>query len=89
MMMLVLMHGLMGWHGVVMWRLGDKGTMHYALHPKLDLWRRERVSLLAKRLTRAHERSGLVRGAALVQVNHPLMALVGRVGSWGFSWKKS
>lgn len=55
------------------------------LHPKLDLWWRERVSLLAKRLTRAHEGSRLVRGAALVQVNYPLVALVGRQRSWGFS----
>lgn len=59
------------------------------LHPKLDLRRGERVSLLAERLTRAHEGPGLVRGAALVQVNHPLVALVGRRGSGGFSWKES
>lgn len=92
-MMLVLMHGLMGRHGVVVWRLGAQGAVHCAslsyLHPKLDLRRGERVSLLAERLTRAHEGPGLVRGAALVQVNHPLVALVGRRGSWGFSWKES
>lgn len=60
------------------------------LHPKLDLWRRKRVSLLAKMLTRAHEWSGLVGRTTLVQIYHPLMALIRReVGSERFSWKKS
>lgn len=91
MMLLVLVHGLMGWHGVVVWKLGDWRAVHQALHPKLDLWRGEKIPLLAKRLTRAHEGSGLVgRAALLIQANHPLVTLVGReVGSWGFSRKKS
>lgn len=60
------------------------------LHPKLDLWRGKRISLLAKMLTRAHEWSGLVRWTSLVKVHHPLMALMRReVGSGRFSWKKS
>lgn len=54
------------------------------------MWRGEKVPLLAERLTRAHEGSGLVWGAALlIQADHPLVALVGReVWSWGFSLKK-
>lgn len=69
--------------------------MHQAsesyLHPKLDLWRREQVPLLAKRLSRAHERPGLIGGATLlIHVHHPLVTLVRReVGPWGFSRKQS
>lgn len=60
------------------------------LHPKLDLWRGKRVCLLAKMLTRAHERSRLVLWTSLVEVHHPLMALMRReVGSGRFSRKKS
>lgn len=49
----------------------------------------EKVPLLAKRLTRAHEGPGLVGGATLlIHADHSLVTLVVReVGSWRFSWK--
>lgn len=62
------------------------------LHPKLELWRGEKVSLLlAKGLAGANEGPGLVGGATLlIQTHHPLVALVRReVGSRRFSLKKA
>ncbi len=32
MMLLVLVHGLMGWHGVVVRKLGDRWAVHQALN---------------------------------------------------------